>query len=80
MQVTVELVERDDLLATFKGKGEVNGNTAVAGRVTLARYNLRDRNQLLQETDEQLVRHLRRQCLLLRGVEGRLDGHLWSFC
>ena len=36
MQVTVELVERDDLLATFKGKGEVNGNTAVAGRVTLA--------------------------------------------
>jgi 3-hydroxyacyl-[acyl-carrier-protein] dehydratase len=66
MLITVELTERDDLLATFKGKGEVDGTAAVSARVTLARYNLRDRNPVLQGTDEQIVQHLRRQCLLLR--------------
>lgn len=48
MLITVELTERDDLLATFKGKGEVDGTAAVSARVTLARYNLRDRNPVLQ--------------------------------
>src|SRR5262249_28849693 len=67
MAVTVELTERDDALATFKGKGEVDGNTAVSARLTLAHYNLRDRNPALQDTDAQIVQHLRRQCLLLRG-------------
>src|SRR5687768_76824 len=37
--ITVELTERDDAVAGFKGKGEVDGNTAVSARLTLARYN-----------------------------------------
>jgi 3-hydroxyacyl-[acyl-carrier-protein] dehydratase len=67
MAISVELTEKDDHLATFKGKGEVEGTTAVSARVTVARYNLRDRNPALQETDEEIIRHLRRQCRILRG-------------
>ncbi len=67
MAIRVELTESDDMLATFKGKGEVEGNTAVSAKVTVARYNLGDRNPILRATDEQIVQHLRRQCLLLRG-------------
>ncbi|HXG11769.1 MAG TPA: 3-hydroxyacyl-ACP dehydratase FabZ family protein [Gemmataceae bacterium] len=70
MLVTAELVERHDGLATFKGKGEVNGSSTVSARVTLAHYNLRDRNPALQGTDEQIVQQLKRAYLVLRG-EGR---------
>src|SRR5689334_2239670 len=67
LAITVELVEQDDQTAVFKGKGEVEGNTAVSARLTLGRYNLGDRHPGLRPTDEQIVQHLRRQCLLLRG-------------
>jgi 3-hydroxyacyl-[acyl-carrier-protein] dehydratase len=65
--VTTELAERDGALATFKGKGEVEGVSTVSARLTLACSNLRDRNPALAETDERLVRHLREQVRLLRG-------------
>lgn len=67
MTIQVELVEQDDALATFKGKGEVEGNTTVNARLVLARYNLRDRNPAWQATDERLVAHLRNQYEVLRG-------------
>jgi 3-hydroxyacyl-[acyl-carrier-protein] dehydratase len=71
LQVTVELVEQSEgpegVLATFKGKGEVEGNAAVSARLTLIRYNLRDRNPALQGVDEQIVRHLRTLHAILRG-------------
>jgi 3-hydroxyacyl-[acyl-carrier-protein] dehydratase len=57
--VTAELVERQELLATFKGKGEVEGSTTVSARFVLAPYNLGDRNPALRNTDERIVRHLR---------------------
>jgi 3-hydroxyacyl-[acyl-carrier-protein] dehydratase len=65
--ITVELVEQDEHTAGFKGKGEVEGTTAVSAKLTLGRYNLADRHAGLRATDEQIVQHLRRQCLLLRG-------------
>jgi 3-hydroxyacyl-[acyl-carrier-protein] dehydratase len=65
--MTVELTEQDERTATFKGKGEVEGATAVSAKLTLARYNLRDRQPTLRSVDDQIVRHLRRQSLLLRG-------------
>jgi 3-hydroxyacyl-[acyl-carrier-protein] dehydratase len=67
LAITVELVERDEQTAVFKGKGEVEGNTAVSAKLTLGRYNLGDRHPALRPTDDQIVQHLRRQCLLLRG-------------
>ena len=70
LAITVELTDDDGSLATFKGKGEVDGQTAVSARLTLARYNLRDRNPALGATDERIVEHLRRHALLLRGELG----------
>src|SRR5262245_36242058 len=71
LQVTVELVEQSEgpegVLATFKGKGEVEGNATVSARLTLVRYNLRDRNPALRAVDEQIVRHLQALHGLLRG-------------
>lgn len=67
LEITVELLEQDSQLAVFKGKGEVEGNTAVSAKLTLGRYNLADRHPGLAPTDEQIVQHLRRHCLLLRG-------------
>jgi 3-hydroxyacyl-[acyl-carrier-protein] dehydratase len=67
MQITVELAEEEGPLATLKGKGETDGNATVAARLTLTRYNLRDRNPALSPLDERLVEHLRGQCRLLRG-------------
>jgi 3-hydroxyacyl-[acyl-carrier-protein] dehydratase len=52
-------------LVTFKGKGEVDGNPTVSARLSLLRYNLRDRNPLWREADERIVSHLRSQYALL---------------
>jgi 3-hydroxyacyl-[acyl-carrier-protein] dehydratase len=66
MAVSVELTERGDGLATFKGKGEAEGQSTVSARVVLAHYNLRDRDPAMQANDERIVRHLREQAVLLR--------------
>ena|SRR5579859_8122069 len=66
MNLSVELTERSEGLATFKGKGEMEGQTTVSARLTLAHYNLRDRNAALRESDERLVRHFRELCTQLR--------------
>jgi 3-hydroxyacyl-[acyl-carrier-protein] dehydratase len=52
-------------LVTFKGKGEVDGNATVSARLSLTRYNLRDRNPAWQDLDNRLVRHLRDQLAVL---------------
>src|SRR5947207_13618065 len=59
MHISVELLEQDSVLATFKGKGEVDGTAVVSARLTLARSNLRDRNPALQAVDERMVAGLR---------------------
>lgn len=66
MAVSIELVERGNGLATFKGKGETEGQSTVSARLTLAHYSLRDRDAAMQATDEQLVRHFRGLYGLLR--------------
>lgn len=71
MMVTAELVEtnRTDAgeWATFKGKGEVDGQARVSAKVSLIRYNLRDRNPSLADADTRIIRHLRAQYQLLCG-------------
>jgi len=62
MSIAVDLVERSsDGLASFKGKGEVDGQATVSARLVLASYNLRDRNPAFQPNDDRLVQHLRAQ-------------------
>ena len=70
LSVVVELIERGDGIASFKGKGEADGQTTVSARLTLAEYNLRDRNPAWQDTDEHLVRHLRETATVLQREPG----------
>jgi 3-hydroxyacyl-[acyl-carrier-protein] dehydratase len=70
MTVGVELVERGDGRATFKGKGEAEGQPTVSARVTLVYYNLRDRDEALKSSDERIVRHLRERAGWLMGNQG----------
>jgi 3-hydroxyacyl-[acyl-carrier-protein] dehydratase len=71
MQLSVELLEQGPELASFKGRGEVDGQATVSARLTLGRYNLRDRRPGLEATDAQIVQHLKRMYTVLRGD---LDG------
>src|SRR5438445_9737676 len=41
--------------AVFKGKAEMDGTSTVAAKFTVTRYNLRDRNPALQDTDERII-------------------------
>jgi 3-hydroxyacyl-[acyl-carrier-protein] dehydratase len=66
MAISVELAERGNGLATFKGKGEIDGQSTVAARLVLAHYNLSDRDPALRTTDERLIRHFRELCGVLR--------------
>ncbi len=64
---TAELVETDSSLATFKAKGEVEGQATVSARLTLARYNLQERNPALAGVDARLVEQYRAQYAVLAG-------------
>jgi 3-hydroxyacyl-[acyl-carrier-protein] dehydratase len=66
MAVSVELTERTAAAATFKGRGEAEGQMAVSARLTLAAYNLRDRDPALADADRRLIEHLRARWALLR--------------
>jgi 3-hydroxyacyl-[acyl-carrier-protein] dehydratase len=72
MAVTAELVEEasgpEGPLAVFKARGEVDGAATVSARLTLVRYNLRDRNPALQAADERIVAHLRALYMVLSGA------------
>jgi 3-hydroxyacyl-[acyl-carrier-protein] dehydratase len=70
MTLSVELTKRDADTATFRGKAEVDGQSAVSAQVTLAGYNLRDRNPGWAERDEQIVRQLRAHGELLTPRQG----------
>jgi 3-hydroxyacyl-[acyl-carrier-protein] dehydratase len=66
MAIRVDLLEQDGASATFNGKGEVDAQMTVKARLTLARYNLRDRDPALKESDEWIVQHLRNVYAQLR--------------
>jgi 3-hydroxyacyl-[acyl-carrier-protein] dehydratase len=66
----VELTERGPATATFKGKGEAEGQTTVSARIVLATYNLADRDPALKGVDERIIRQLREQAAVLRLTPG----------
>ena len=67
MLITVEQTGLADGVATFKGKGEVEGASTVSARITLAGYCLRERDAAWQAQDERLVKSLRARYCVLRG-------------
>lgn len=66
MNVTVDLAGESDGKFTFKGKGEVNGQSTVSASYTLGGYNLRDKNPAWAGRDIELVKALRSHCDWLR--------------
>jgi 3-hydroxyacyl-[acyl-carrier-protein] dehydratase len=74
MTIRVDLVEQDDATATFKGKGETDGQSTVSARFTVARYNLRDRDPALRAVDERIVQHLRGLSAVMRLLAPAVPG------
>jgi 3-hydroxyacyl-[acyl-carrier-protein] dehydratase len=66
LEVAVELQQLGEGVAVVKGRGEVEGQQAVSGKLTLARYNLGDRRPELAALDERLVQHWRTLGMVLR--------------
>ena len=65
MRVAVEMTERTGKLASFKAKGEIEGNLTVSARITLETYNLREQDPALEATDQKLIAHFRELYRLL---------------
>jgi 3-hydroxyacyl-[acyl-carrier-protein] dehydratase len=63
--ISVEMTECDARQAVFRGKGEVEGNSAVSARFVLDRYNLRDRDPRMDSADARLIQHYRDLALML---------------
>jgi 3-hydroxyacyl-[acyl-carrier-protein] dehydratase len=59
LQLRVNLVSSDDRDTVLKGVGMIDGQEMVKGRITLTRYNLRDRDPALHQTDATIVDGLR---------------------
>ncbi len=59
LELKVNLVTHEDRETSFKGVGVIDGQEMVKGRITLTRYNLRDRDPALHQTDATIVAGLR---------------------
>jgi 3-hydroxyacyl-[acyl-carrier-protein] dehydratase len=55
LTVHAEIVKQTDTETEIRGKGAIEDTTMVTGRLTLERYNLRDRNPALQRVDREIV-------------------------
>lgn len=61
LAVHLTVQNRGEGETTFKATSEVEGKTAVSARLTLAHFNLADRNPDLAESDRNRIALLRRQ-------------------
>ncbi|CAN5828886.1 3-hydroxyacyl-ACP dehydratase FabZ family protein [soil metagenome] len=59
LRLQVEIIEHGPHETTLKGKGIIDDQVMVQGRIVLSRYNLRDRDPELHTTDTMIVSGLR---------------------
>ncbi|MCE9532936.1 MAG: beta-hydroxyacyl-ACP dehydratase [Planctomycetes bacterium] len=60
MDIAVEMVKQDGPMATFRGKGTVQGGAqTVSAQVNLLAYNVRDKNPGAETVDNRLIAHWR---------------------
>ena len=59
LELRVNLTAHDERETTFKGVGLIDGQEMVKGRIVLTRFNLRDRDPGLHQTDATIVEGLR---------------------
>ena len=62
----VELLKMADGLAQFSGRGTVNGQTVVSGRLEIEYYSLADRKASDADIDEHLRREMRKRFDVIR--------------
>lgn len=60
LEVAVSMIKKDDRLATLKVEGQIGDRQTLSGRIVLQRYNLADRDPLLRDIDERIIRYFRR--------------------
>ena len=70
MNISVELIERSEGLASFKGKGEMDGQSTVTARFVLASYRLQDRDPDFADMDADIITKMRQHGRLLCGLPG----------
>jgi 3-hydroxyacyl-[acyl-carrier-protein] dehydratase len=68
LMITVEATEQDAKQTVFRGKGEVEGNSAVSARFVLERYNLGERDGRLASADRRIIQHYRDLAVVLDGT------------
>lgn len=68
MEISVDWVKRDGDLVTFRGKGNIRGGAQTVGaQITLAAYNVVDKNPAAKGIDERLIAHWRERFAWLSG-------------
>lgn len=67
MTVTAKLVSMDESTAVLKTEGLIGGQSRVRAQLTLAKYNLADKNPDRAVTDQKIIAHLRQELEILRG-------------
>jgi len=65
--LTVELGERNEMMANLKGKGEVEGVQTVGARLSLARYNLASIDPSCHSQDQRMIEQQRRHFAMIHG-------------
>jgi 3-hydroxyacyl-[acyl-carrier-protein] dehydratase len=65
LMISVDMTECDARQAVFRGKGEVEGNSAVSAKFVLERYNLRDGDARMASADARLIQHYRDLAVML---------------
>lgn len=58
LDIEVELIKKDERLATFKAVGKVGDSTSLTGRLVVERYNLADADPAQAEVDAHLRNYL----------------------
>lgn len=67
LRMHVEQISKDERFATFKISGDIEGASAVSGRITLERYNLADKDPARAELDERVRNYIRKaMCTTVR--------------
>ena len=66
LEITAEIIDQDEHQTRLKAQGKVGQAVTVAGKIVLAKYNLRDTNGALAATDAFVTEQQRRMLALLR--------------
>tara|TARA_R110002095_G_scaffold195914_2_gene174644 strand:- start:11833 stop:12321 length:489 start_codon:yes stop_codon:yes gene_type:complete len=61
LRVFLSIQKWDGNLCTLKASSEVEGETAVSGRIVLEQFNLRDNTPSMAENDAERIKHLQSQ-------------------